>query len=290
MIPDRPLRTTSATPRVTMITVNYRTPHFIRHLLAGLDEARPDLDFEYILVDNASGDGTPELVRERFPWARVIEAPANRGYGAGNNLAIREARGEYILLLNPDLMVFEGQIERWIEWMDAHPDVAISGPRIYNPDGTDQDSCYAFPNLFTPVLRRTALGRLAVARPHMDRYLMRGMDRNAEQDVDWVLGAAMLIRKSALEEVGHFDERFFMYFEEADLCRRMWASGRRVAYVPHACFTHYHKRESRLENSWQFFTNKLARVHLVSGLKYFLKYFGKPHPRNMKNEESITRT
>ncbi len=266
-------------PRVSLITVNYRTPHFIRHLLDGVEKAALGVPFEYLLVDNASGDGTPDMVRERFPWARVIEAPENRGFGAGNNLAIAEAKGEYILLCNPDLVVFPSEIETWLEWMDRRPDVAISGPRILNPDGTDQESCYRFPGILTPLLRRTRLGHLSLGKRALDRYAMKDMDRHLEQDVDWVLGAAMLIRKSALEKIGAFDERFFMYFEEADICRRAWQGGFRVAYFPEARFMHYYKRESRLRYPWEIFSNRLARVHLQSGIKYFLKYLGQPNPR-----------
>lgn len=267
------------TPLVTFVTVNYKTPNLIRQLLKGVEEANFQFPFEYILVDNASGDGTVEMVRERFPWVRVIESPKNVGYGAGNNLALAEAQGEYVMLFNPDLTVFPNEVESWIEWMHARPEIGISGPRILNPDGTDQESCYRFPNLLTPVLRRTFIGRLPAARKSLDRYIMKDMDRHVEQDVDWVLGAAMLIRKTVLDRIGHFDERFFMYFEEADICRRAWSSGHRVTYAPVSRFMHYHGRESRIRFPWEFVTNKLARIHLASGLKYFLKHIGSPNPR-----------
>jgi len=266
-------------PLVTFVTVNYKTPHHIRQLLKGVEEANFRFSFEYILVDNASADGSIEMVRERFPWVRVVENPKNSGYGAGNNLALADARGEYVMLFNPDVMVFPCEVEAWLEWMHARPDVGISGPRILNPDGSDQESCYRFPNLLTPVLRRTFVGRMPGARKALDRYTMKAMNRSLEQDVDWVLGAAMLIRKSVLESVGHFDERFFMYFEEADICRRAWSAGHRVTYAPVARFMHYHGRESRIRFPWEFVTNKLARVHLMSGLKYFLKHLGSPDPR-----------
>src|SRR5688572_24681969 len=155
-------------PLVTFVTVNYKTPHLIRQLLKGVEEAGFRFSFEYILVDNASGDGTVEMVRERFPWVHVIDSPKNGGYGTGNNLALAKARGEYVLLLNPDVTVFPGEVEAWLEWMHVRPDVGISGPRVLNPDGSDQESCYRFPNLLTPVLRRTFIGRLPAARKSLD--------------------------------------------------------------------------------------------------------------------------
>jgi len=268
-------------PLVTFVTVNYKMSHHIRHLLAGVEQAAFAFPFEYILVDNASGDGIADMVRERFPWVRVIESPKNVGYGAGNNIALREAKSEFVLLFNPDLTVFPGEVESWIEWMRARPDVGISGPRVLNPDGSDQDSCYRFPNVLTPILRRTFLGRLPFARSVNERYVMKEMDRNVEQDVDWVLGAAMLIRKTTLDTIGLFDERFFMYFEEADICRRVWSAGLRVTYAPVARFVHYHGRESRIRFPWEIVTNKLTRIHMASGFKYFLKHFGSRNPRTV---------
>jgi hypothetical protein len=219
------------------------------------------------------------MVRERFSWAQAIQAPRNEGFGAGNNVGLRLARGRYVILLNPDLTVFPGEMEKWIKWMEDHPDVGISGPRVVNPDGTDQDSCYRFPGLLTPMYRRTFLGRLPWGRRHVDRYLMKGMDRARDQDVDWVLGAAMCIRRDLLDRIGHFDPRYFMYFEDADLCRRAWAAGARVTYTPVARFVHYHQRQSKTRYFWQAVTNPLARAHVVSGVKYFLKYRRSPNPR-----------
>ncbi len=266
-------------PLITFVTVNYRTPHHIRHLLKGVEEALFQFPFEYLLVDNASGDGTVEMVRERFPWVRIIESPRNVGFGAGNNLALAEAKGTYVMLFNPDLTVFPSEVESWVEWMEARPDIGISGPRVLNPDGSDQESCYQFPSIITPVLRRTVIGRLPFARKLLERYTMKEMDRAQEQDVDWVLGAAMLIRKSVLDSIGYFDPRFFMYFEEADICRRAWTAGYRVSYTPVASFMHYYGRESRIRFPWEFLTNKLARIHVESGIKYFLKHLSSPSPR-----------
>ena len=267
------------TPKVSFVTVNYKTPHFIRHLLGGIEGAKLPFSYEYFVVDNNSADGTPELVSERFNWATPIASQENLGFGGGNNLGIKRAQGEYVILLNPDLTVFPGEIEAWIKWMDANPDVGISGPRVLNPDGSDQHSSYRFPKLLIPIYRRTFLGRTPWGKKAISSYLMQEMDRGREQDVDWVLGAAMCIRRSILEKVGHFDDRFFMYFEDADLCRRAWEAGHRVSYTPHARLVHYHKRESQTRYPWQALTNRVARIHILSGFKYFLKYRSKPNPR-----------
>jgi hypothetical protein len=266
-------------PKVSFVTVNYKTPHFIRHLLRGFEEAKPTFPFEYFVVDNASDDGTIEHVKRQFHWVTTILAEKNLGFGGGNNLAVGQARGEYIIFLNPDLTVFPGEIESWVEWMDAHPDVGISGPRVLNPDGTDQHSCYRFPGSFIPLYRRTLIGSTPWGKRAIASYLMHDMDRNKEQDVDWVQGSAMCVRRTTLEKVGPFDNRYFMYFEDTDLCRRAWEAGHRVTYTPCARFVHYLHRESKTKYPWEAFTNRLARAHIKSGVKYFLKYRTKASPR-----------
>lgn len=271
-----------SSPLVSLITVNYRMLHFIRHLLRGVEEAKLAFPHEYLLVDSGSNDGCIEMVREQFPWVKTFAEPENVGFGKGNNIAIREAKGKYIMLCNPDLTILPGELEKWVDWMEAHPTVGISGPRVINPDGTDQDSCYHFPLPWTPILRRTPLGRFGVAQRHLDTYLMRSMDRDREQEVDWVLGAAMLIRRDVLNAIGVFDERFFLYFEDADLCRRTWEAGYSVTYTPVARIVHYHRRQSQTRHVWQVLQNPVTRVHIASAIKYFLKYLGKPHPRRVK--------
>lgn len=266
-------------PKVSFVTVNYKTPHFIRHLLRGIDQAKLPFPFEYFVVDNTPEDDALAPAVRAYPWATLIATERNLGFGGGNNLAITRARGEYVVLLNPDLTVFPGEIDAWIRWMEERQDVGISGPRTLNPDGSDQHSSYRFPGPFIPLYRRTLLGSSPWGKRAIASYLMHDMDRGTEQDVDWVQGSAMCIRRSVLEHVGPFDERFFMYFEDTDLCRRVWEAGHRVAYTPRARFVHYLQRESRTKYPWEALTNRLARAHIQSGVKYFLKYRGKPNPR-----------
>jgi GT2 family glycosyltransferase len=267
--------------KISFVTVCYLTPNLIRQLLRGFDALRLPFQFEYFLVDNAAGDGTGDMVRERFPWVKLIETPCNVGFGAANNLAFRQARGEYIMLMNPDLTVFTGEVEKLIEFADRQTDAGLFGPRLLNPDRTPQQSCHRFPSAMTPLYRRTALGSTAWGKRALEYYLMRGEDLSQAQDVDGLFGSAILIRRRALDEIGFFDERFFMYFEDVDLCRRAWEKGWRVMYAPVAEFVHYHQRESEIKRLWNLFSNPLARTHIMSGAKYFMKYRGKPLPRTL---------
>lgn len=267
----------SETPKVSFITVCYRTPNLIRVLLKGIERANFSFPFEYFLVDNGQ-DGTAAMVRERFPWVTVLAPGANVGFARGNNLAFRRAAGTYCMLVNPDLTVFPGQMEALLAFADTHPDIGMAGPRIENPNGTRQETCTRFPTPLTPVCSRTVLGKIPWGRSVIDRYLMRDIPHDEPHDADGLYGSALLIRRSVLEDVGYFDEGFFMYYEDVDLCRRVWERGWRVTYVPVARFVHYHQRESLVRTPLDLFTNRLLRIHIASGVRYFWKYRNTPFP------------
>lgn len=257
--------------KVSFITVCYKTPNLVRLLLRGIEEAAFPFPFEYILVDNG-GDGTARMVRERFPWVTVIEPGENLGFAKANNLAIAQAKGEYVMLTNPDLTVFPGEMEKLIAHADALPESGVFAPWIENPNGMRQENCVRFPNLLIPVYQRTLLGRSPWGKRTLHRYHMRDVDHTSVHHPDSVYGAAMLIRRKVIEQIGGLDERFFMYYEDVDFCRRTWGAGWKVTFVPHARFVHYHQRESLLRAPWELVTNRLVRIHIASALKYFLKY------------------
>ncbi len=264
---------------VSCITVCYKTPDLIRNLLSGIERARFSFPFEYFLVNNNPGDETSTFVRARFPWVTVIDAPRNVGFGAGHNLAFARASGEYLMLLNPDLTVFAGEMEKFLAFADAHPEIGIFGPRVLNPNRTIQRTFHRFHTPLIPVYRRTFLHRTSVGRRAIAWFFMEDTDATSVQDVDGIFGAAMLIRADALAAIGFFDERFFMYFEDVDLCRRAWMHGWRVCYAPIAEFVHYHQRESNVRHWWQAFGNRLSRAHVASAIQYFWKYRGQRLPR-----------
>lgn len=257
--------------KVSFITVCHRTPHLIRLLLQGVEQAGLTFPFEYFLVDNG-GDGTAQMVRERFPWVTVIEPGENLGFGRANNLAMQQATGEYIMLTNPDLTIFPGEMEKLVTYADANPSAAIIGPRVENPDGTRQESCTREPSPLIPLYRRTFAGRTPQGRRAVDHYFMRDVNHDEPHQAPTVYGAAMLIRRHTLADIGSFDERFFMYYEDVDLCRRAREAQWEIHYAPVARFVHYHQRESRIHAPWEMLTNRLARTHVASGVKYFLKW------------------
>lgn len=268
---------------VSIVIVNYKTRGMVKQGLKSLRAAKLRLNYEVFVVDNGSNDGLPQLIRQDFPEVRLIALEKNVGFAAGNNLAIRKAKGKYVFILNPDAMVNPGAIEAMAAYMEARPEIGVLGPKLVRPDGARQESVHRFPTPWIPVYRRTPLGRLPQAKAALERYVMHGEIVESPMDVDWMEGAALFVRRAAIEQVGMFDERFFVYFEDADWCRRFWQAGWKVVYYPQAQIIHYHRRESA-DALWFLapFTNKVSRIHIASAVKYFSKWKDQPSPRKEK--------
>ena len=187
------------------------------------------------MVDNASSDGSVEMVQAGFPDVVLFENTDNLGFAAGNNVALRQAKGRYVMLLNTDTLVHGEVLADAVRWLDAHPKVGVIGPKVLNSDGTTQPSCSAFPSL--KFLTMQALGLTKVSR--WDSYRMTGWDRSSERSVDVISGAAMFVRRAAMEQVGLLDEAFFFYGEETDWCHRFGRAGWELVFVPIPEVTHF---------------------------------------------------
>lgn len=272
---------------VSIIIVNYKTRGMVKQNLKSIRQAGLKLNYEVFVTDNASGDGSAEMIREEFPEVRLLALEENVGFARGNNLAMREAKGRYIFILNPDAMLTEGAVEAMVEYLNAHPEVGMIGPKLVHPDRTRQESVHRFPTPWIPVFRRTPLGKLPRARRDLDRYFMRGELDETIREVDWMEGAALFVRRTAIDQVGMFDERYFAYFEDADWARRFWLAGWKVLYFPPATIIHYHRRESA-DALWFLapFVNKVSRIHIASAYKYFMKWKGQEPPRRPVKEKS----
>lgn len=264
---------------ITLIILNYKSRGLTKQCLKGIDLLKSRLQIETIVVDNASGDGTAEMVRDEFPWVKMIASPTNQGYSAGNNLGIRQAQGKYVVVLNPDVAIFNNALEILFDYMEAHPQVGLCGPKLINPDGTIQASCRTFPTPQIILLRRTPFGKLPAARNLLRRHLMLEWDHAQNRKVDWMIGACFFVRKSAIDKVGLLDERFFLYLEDVDWCRRFWDAGYEVHYVPDAELVHYHQRLSAENPGLTGFLSYATRIHITSAIKYFAKYFGTRLPQ-----------
>ncbi len=263
---------------LSILILNYKTKGLLRQCLQALRASHFSYPTEVIVIDNNSGDGSVDMVREQFPEVQLIASSRNVGFGAGNNLGLALAKGTYCFIMNTDVAVSAEAVDQLISYLESHAQVGIAVPKLINPDGSTQQSTYEFPSLWIPVLRRTPLGKFPPAKKLLRRFLMSGWDHNSSRSVGWALGGCLCIRRSALAEVGTFDDRFFLYFEDTDLCRRFWEKGWEVHYVHTAEMVHYHRRESAENPGLGGVLSYPTRVHIRSALQYFRKYYRQPKP------------
>lgn len=241
---------------LSVSVVAYRTPELLRRCLSALSP-----EFEVFVVDNASDDDTSDLLGTDFPWVRRIANPSNVGFGAAHNQALRLASGRYWLVLNSDAAPLPGAVRTLIDFMDANPEVAVAGPRLRYPSGDIQPARRRFPTAATLFLESTQLQRFWPDNRVLRRFYMQDRPEDVVQDVDWLVGACLCVRASAASTVGLFDERFFMYSEELDWCRRFRRAGWRVSYVPTAEVLHLEGGSSRADlaaRDQRFQASKLA--------------------------------
>lgn len=222
-------------PRLSIIIVTYNSAAFIDTCLGSLVEHPPATDHEIVVVDNASTDATATAIRSRWQGVRVIDAGSNLGFARANNLGIQQTFGELILLLNPDTSIPKGALDALVAALDARSDVAVAGPRLVNADGRAELS---FGRMVAPLneLRQKFLVSGSRRAGPIAAYV-ESITSNA-QEVDWVSGACMLVRRADAEAVGLMDERFFMYAEDVDFCAAIRARGRRVLFWPTAEIVH----------------------------------------------------
>lgn len=234
----------ASAPTLSVIIVGWNVVELLRRALQAIYTTTAGGQIpEVIVVDNASTDGTPAMVRTEFPQVHLIASSTNLGFTRGNNRGIARAGGDMILLLNPDTEVIGNALERMVAYLQAHPAVGLVGPRLLNPDGTPQSSRRRFPTLPVLFLESTWCEGLAPAAT-LDRYMVRDRADTLAQEVDWVTGAAMLVRREVIEQVGPLDEGFFMYSEELDWCHRIRDAGWSIAYTPDAEIVHYGGKSS----------------------------------------------
>lgn len=232
--------------RLDVVIVSYNTGNLLRDCLRSVDAGRGNLQLRVIVVDNASPDGSADLVRREFPWVELIALDENIGYGPANNVGLRRVLAESatpadaILLLNPDTLLPADALPRLMAYLSAHPQAGIIGPKLVRPDGSFDFACRrSFPTPEVAFYRLIGLSKLFPRSPRFGRYNLTYLDPDVETEVDAIVGACMLIRREALVAAGLFDETFFMYGEDLDLCFRIKQLGWRAIYVPSVQIIHY---------------------------------------------------
>lgn len=224
---------------VSIIIVNWNTIDLLRDCLTSVYECAGDVDYEIIVVDNASIDGSVEMVKKNFKDVILIENTENRGFAAANNQGIAVAKGRYVLLLNSDTIVLDNSIANTVRFADKNPQTAVTGCQVLNLDGTIQRTCFKFPSILNMLLSSTYLYKLFPKNKFFGREQMTWWDRSDVRQVDVVTGCFMLVRREAIEQVGMMDERFFMYGEETDWCYRFWKSGWKIMFAPVGRIIHF---------------------------------------------------
>jgi len=253
---------------LSIVVVNFNTCELLRQCLKSILTRLEIRDVEIVVVDNHSDDDSIRMVRNNFPEIKIIANETNNGYSKATNQAIQISSGKYILVLNADTIMKPGAIQALYSYMERNPGCGIAGPKLLYPNGDLQYSCRTFQTIKTTLFRRTILGRIFPRSKALRDHLMLDWDHGSDREVDWLQGSAFMIRRSAIDQVGFMDERYFLYFEDVDLCHRMKNADWKVCYVPEAEILHYYKRGSYGNPLF----NPDLLVHLMSMFRYYDKW------------------
>jgi len=254
---------------ISIIIVTYNSAEFILSCLQSIRDSLAGLEHEVIAVDNHSTDGSRSLIRENFPELCLIHNKFNFGFSRAVNQAVRVAKGKYLLILNPDVQLLPGSAEKAIRFLEENGGVGVLLPKLLNPDGSLQFSCRSFFNFPYFLFRRTPLGKIFPNHRVIRKHFMMDWDHADPREVDWGLGGCMFLRREALRGGKIFDERFFLYMEDVDLCFQMKENGWKVIYYPEAVMVHAHLRQSA-----RGIFNGARWEHLKSVIKFYRKYGG----------------
>ena len=250
--------------------------------LRSIDVARKasKLKIGLVIVDNASkafhaNERVHGLIKDDVA---VILRNGDFGFGKSCNRGAQEFEAKYVFFLNPDTVLVDPLVlDKLFAFAEAHPDVGITVPKVVYPDGSFQETCRRFPAWFAPFVQRTGLSKTAWGQAYAHRFLMRDTNPEEERNVDWAQGSALFISQKLFNEVEHFDDRFWMYYEDVDLCRKVGKAGKQVRYVPSAVVAHAHGKASARPGSQilNVVLNPMARAHLKSWAQYSLKWLWK---------------
>ncbi len=234
---------------LSIIIVNYNVKEFLQNLIHSIEKASANITKEIIVVDNASDDGSVEFIKSNYPQINLIVNNSNLGFGKANNLGMMQAEGNYILLINPDTIVAEDTFDKMIKFFEEHTEVGLAGCKILNPDGTLQLACRrSFPGPWTSFTKVTGLSNVFPKSKLFAKYNLTYLDENQSYEVDAISGSFMMMRKEVYQKVGGFDEQFFMYGEDLDLCYRIQKAGFKVFYFHDTQIIHYKGESTKRSN------------------------------------------
>lgn len=266
---------------LSIVVTSYRNAALLRLCLESIRTHVTGIAYEVLVADGETQEETETMMREIFPETAFFPSRENLGLARLFKKAIGSATGRYLLYMNGDIIVTPGSVQLLLAHLKTHPDIGLLGPQLLNFNETFQYSCFRFYKPWTILYRRTFLKDFPFGRRHLDWFLMKDYDHREPKAVDWLMGSVLLTSREALERVGPMDERFFLYMEDVDWCRRFWETGYQVVYFPASKMYHYHGKGSARGGFFgSLLLNRLTWYHIKSAARYFFKYWGKPLPRH----------
>lgn len=254
-----------------ILIVNYNTADLLGPMFAACEQAARGLQVRYWVVDNASRDNSVAILRAQFPHVGLEVNAENVGFGRANNQLLKHAQGDYVLLLNTDAFVQPETLQCTLAYMDAHPRCGVLGVKLVGRDGALQPSCRYFPTPWNVFLARTGLGRFLPKTRMVDDMKW---EHASVRECDWVPGCYYLVRRQVLDQLGLFDPRYFLYYEEVDHCKRVKEAGWQVVYYPHTSVVHIGGESAKSEGEISSTGRQLSALQIESEILYFRKFFG----------------
>lgn len=256
---------------LSVVVVNYNTAHLLPRMLAALEVSKRSLSLQVIVVDNCSRDDSVEILRRDFPDVHLIANPANVGFARANNQALPWVIGRHVLLLNADAFVAPDTLVKTVTYMDAHPACGILGVRLVGQDGVLQPSCRYAPTVWNVFLARSGMRRLFPRARMVDDMTW---DHASVRECDWVPGCYYLVRGEVIAEIGLFDPRFFLYYEEVDHCLIAQHAGWKIVYYPHTSVVHIGGESAKSDGEMTVSDKRIKALHIESELIHFRKHYG----------------
>jgi len=262
---------------LSIIITHYKTPHLLLGCLESIEKKIKSINYEIFVADSEANEGTAFLIKYHHPNVNHLAFRKNVGYARLVNEGLKNAKGQFILILNADIVIeSEKSLKEMMNFLEEHKNTGIVGPKLINIDGSIQKSYFREYTLGSVLARRTIWKKTPWGKRALEKFEIQKKPKDKPLAVDWLMGSAIMTKKEYVKKVRPMDERYFMYFEDVDWCKRFRKAGYKIIYLPKAIIRHFHLKESDSERGIiDILTNKLTRIHIISYLKYLWKWRGR---------------